>query len=156
VYGYIFGDKKGKLQFINPHANGVHPDHQGNKLGFHAYEAMLNHAHNQMGVSQMRPGAHSGFAEKVHQALAAKHNFRIITPAPKLAHPVPYDAPSAHPDQPNTRVMITHDDSSYGFNPEDTGDVKASMTPEHMSRIGRVFDRVRSMWQRGERWLGLD
>jgi hypothetical protein len=51
--------------------------------------------------------------------------------------------------------MYATSDSSYGFNPEDTGDVKVAPTPESTSRIGRAFDRVRSLWQRGELWLGL-
>lgn len=138
VYGHVSENPFNKFAFIEPHAKGVHTAHQGKRLGFHAYEALLNHAHNQMGVEEMAPGPHSEYAERAHQALAQKHGFKTILPA-STGHYSSFHAPSANPNLPSASVVLTHGRSLYKLTPE-----QVKRMQEKVSLFRRMLQGIRS------------
>lgn len=80
VIGHIERKASGDRVLVT-HANPNHENHKGKGLGLYAYQAVLNHSHNRLGVERWTPGHHSALAEKAHQKLVGMHEMQTVKPS---------------------------------------------------------------------------
>lgn len=73
--GNVYGshNDSNTLDLSSGFASHISPEHQNKGLGKAMYEALLAHAHNDMGIDKIVGGKHSTSASRVHSALSAKH-----------------------------------------------------------------------------------
>lgn len=79
VIGNIESKPSGRV--LVTHANPNHENHRGKGLGLYAYQAVLNHSHNRLGIERWTPGHHSALAEKAHQKLVGMHEMQTVKPS---------------------------------------------------------------------------
>lgn len=73
--GTVTSDYEDVGDTITTHS-AIHEDHRGKGLGSAAYEAVLSHAHNALGVKKVKGGARTPASKKVHQRLQHKHGMK--------------------------------------------------------------------------------
>ena len=134
-------------------------------LGLAAYESLLGHAVNKMGVKFVRGGTHSSSAEAVHRKLAEKHGFEyVVNPNPHTEN-----VPEGDYDEkflPYIR-RIAKEDLNKALKDVPVGEYKENergtkmwhynhVLPQHLYDQGfRLYiDKNHTIWGSGDGWDG--